>query len=87
MTKTVMFKYLKENEVTAREVLPLGEGAIVDYFEGLDLSKAGEDKDKILKLVREFNASLEPYVKKYFRRFLSSNMSEISSNPLIKLTK
>jgi len=86
VTTIVSFDYLKEGTTTHREILPLGQ-SFIEYVEGLELSKAGEDKEKILKLVREFNESLEPYVKKYFRRFLASGISNSSSAPITKATK
>jgi len=75
--KTKEFDYIKKDgEQSHRKVIVLTENT--EYIDSLDFDKlSNEETDQVVKIVQEYEKKLEPFMKKSFRRFSKSGISNI----------
>ncbi len=75
--KTKEFDYVKKDgEKSHRKVMIMMENT--EYIDALDLDKLEQEEIKIItEALQEYEKKLEPFVKKSFRRFSKSGMSNV----------
>lgn len=71
------FDYVKKDgEKSHRKVMIMMESA--EYIDALDLNKLEQEEIKtIVEALHEYEQKLEPFIKKSFRRFSKSGMSNV----------
>lgn len=74
MMRVVNGRYLKDNgEIRNIELLILEDGP--DFLKGIDLTILNEmAKEKILKINKEYENKLSPYIKTAFRHFKKNKL-------------